>query len=162
MKLPSGVSLQSFTSLKERERRIVFAGLALAAALLVFGVLIPLDRSVTHAHARLAKKRADLAWMQEAAPELAATAPPPSATGESLPVVVDRSAREAGLAGALAGTEAAGPGSFSVRLEKAPFDAMVAWLARLSQQNGVAVESATIEKADAPGAVNAAIVLHTG
>ena len=36
------------------------------------------------------------------------------------------------------------------------------WLARLSQQNGVLVDSATIEKAGAPGIVNAAIVLHAG
>jgi type II secretory pathway component PulM len=50
----------------------------------------------------------------------------------------------------------------SIRLEKAPFDTLVAWLARLSQQNGVYVDSATIEKGGAPGLVNAAIVLHAG
>src|SRR2546430_10736923 len=46
----------------------------------------------------------------------------------------------------------------SVRLAKAPFDSLVGWLARLAQQNGVSVESATIEKTDTPGLVNAAIV----
>jgi type II secretory pathway component PulM len=49
-----------------------------------------------------------------------------------------------------------------VRLEKAPFDALIAWLARLAQQNGVSVDSANIEKAGGPGIVNAAIVLHAG
>jgi len=49
-----------------------------------------------------------------------------------------------------------------VRLEKAPFDKLITWLGRLAQQNGVVVDSATIEKAGAPGEVNAAIVLHTG
>jgi type II secretory pathway component PulM len=39
---------------------------------------------------------------------------------------------------------------------------MIAWLARLAQQKGVGVESATIEKADAAGLVNAALVLHSG
>ena len=53
-------------------------------------------------------------------------------------------------------------GSLTVRLEKAPFDSLVAWLARLAQQNGVVVDSATIEKAGAPGLVNAALVLHAG
>ena len=49
-----------------------------------------------------------------------------------------------------------------MRLEKAPFDTLVAWLTRLTQQNGVSVDSATIEKTGGPGLVNAAIVLHPG
>jgi general secretion pathway protein M len=77
-------------------------------------------------------------------------------------VIVDRSARESGLASALSGSEPGGPGSLSVRLEKAPFDALVGWLARLAQQNGVSVDSAVIERTGAPGLVNANIVLHSG
>ncbi|HLQ08472.1 MAG TPA: type II secretion system protein GspM [Steroidobacteraceae bacterium] len=163
MKLsPNSLSLDSLAALPERERRLLAAGLALAAAILLFGVVIPLDRSVARAHQRLARKHADLTWMQGVAPELAASAPPPAATGESLLVIIDRSARESGLAGALAGSEPGGPGSLSVRLAKAPFDTLVGWLGRLAQQNGVSVESASIEKADATGLVNAAIVLHSG
>lgn len=158
----NSLSPESFAALSARERRLVMAGGVLAALIFVFGILIPLDRSVAHAQQRLAKKHADLSWMQSVAPELAATAPPPAATGESLLVIIDRSARESGLAGALSGSEPGGPGSLSVRLEKAPFDTLVAWLARLAQQNGVSVDSATIEKAGAPGTVNAAIVLRTG
>jgi general secretion pathway protein M len=162
MKLsPNSLSLDSFAALPERERRLVLGGLGVAVAILIFGVLIPLDRSVAHARERLAKKRADLTWMQGVAPELAASAPPPAATGESLLVIIDRSARESGLASGL-GSEPAGPGSLSVRLEKAPFDTLVGWLGRLAQQNGVSVESATIEKSGTPGLVNAAIVLHSG
>jgi general secretion pathway protein M len=154
--------LESYSALSAREQRMLLLGVIAAAGIFVFGILVPLDRSVTHAQQRLAKKHADLAWMQSVAPEIAASAPPPAASGESLLVIVDRSARESGLASALAGSEPGGPGSLSVRLEKAPFDALIAWLARLSQQNGVAVDSATIEKAGAPGLVNAAIVLHSG
>jgi type II secretory pathway component PulM len=47
-----------------------------------------------------------------------------------------------------------------VRLEKASFDAMIGWLSRLSQQNGIGVDGATIDTAGAPGVVNAAIVLR--
>ena len=154
--------LESFATLSARERRLVMAGAVLAGLIVVFGILVPLDRSVAQAKERLAKKHADLSWMQSVAPELAATAPPPTASGESLLVIIDRSARESGLAGALSGSEPGGPGSLSVRLERAPFDTLVGWLARLSQQNGVIVESATLERAGAPGLVNAAIVLHTG
>jgi general secretion pathway protein M len=151
-----------FAALSERERRIVQIAAVLVPLLLVVGVLLPLDRSVAQAHERLAKKRNDLAWMQGVAPELAASPQPPSAAGESLLVIVDRSARESGLSGALAGSEPAGPGGLSLRLQKAPFDTLIAWLARLAQQNGIRVDSATIDSAGAPGLVNAALVLHTG
>ncbi|TLZ06397.1 MAG: hypothetical protein E6K31_16200, partial [Gammaproteobacteria bacterium] len=69
MKLsPNSLSLDSLAALPERERRLLAAGLALAAAILLFGVVIPLDRSVAHAHQRLARKHADLTWMQGVAP----------------------------------------------------------------------------------------------
>ena len=38
----------------------------------------------------------------------------------------------------------------------------MAWLARLAQQNGVVIDSATIEKTGDTGLVNAAIVLRPG
>jgi type II secretory pathway component PulM len=153
---------QWFAGLSEREQRIVQIGAVLVPLILVFGLLVPLDRSVAQAHERLLKKRNDLAWMQGVAPELAAAPQPPSAAGESLLVIVDRSARESGLATALAGSEPVGPGGLSLRLQKAPFDTLIAWLARLAQQNGIRVDSATIDSAGAPGLVNAAVVLHTG
>lgn len=160
------LSLQSiaqwFAALSAREQRMVQLGALLVPVLLVFGVLLPLDRSVAQAHARLLKKRNDLEWMQGVAPQLAASPQPPSAAGESLLVIVDRSARESGLAASLAGSEPAGPGALSLRLQKAPFDALIAWLARLAQQNGIRVDSATVDSAGAPGLVNAAVVLHTG
>ena len=155
------LSLESLSSLSERERRTLLIGGVAAVALLIFGILVPLDRSVTHVQQRLARKQADLAWMQGVAPELATTPAPPSANGESLLVIIDRSAREWGLAGALSGSEPHGPKALSLRLEKADFDKLITWLARLSQQNGVTVDSATIEKAGGPGLVNAAVVLHS-
>jgi general secretion pathway protein M len=154
--------LERYAALSERERRMLLLGALALALIIVFGILVPLDRSVAKAQQRLQKKHEDLAWMQSVAPELAGTAPPPAASGESLLLIVDRSARESGLAKSLAGSEPGGTGNLSVRLEKAPFDTLVAWLARLSQQNGVTVESATLEKAGTPGLVNAAIVLHAG
>ena len=165
-KLPGGDSLtrlaDSLANLSERDRRVLLIGTLAALALVVFGILIPLDRSVSRERAKLTQKRADLAWMQSVGPEIAASAPPPSASGESLLVIIDRSARESGLASSITGSEPGAAGSMSIRLEKAPFDTLISWLARLSQQNGVNIDSATIEKGGAPGLVNAAIVLHGG
>lgn len=159
--LPFGAAERWFAALSDRERRIVTVGAVLVPVLLLFAVLL-LDRSVSQAHQRLLKKRTDLAWSQVVAPEIASAPAPPSPAGESLLVIVDRSARESGLAAALAGSEPAGPGRLSLRLQKASFDALVGWLARLAQQNGIRVDSATVDSAGAPGLVNAALVLHAG
>ena len=152
----------AYASLSERDRRLLLFGAVAAALLLIFGLIVPLDHSVTRERARLLGKRNDLAWVQNAALQLRDAPQPPAASGESLLVIIDRSARESGLAGALAGSEPGAAGSLSIRLEKANFEKLITWLARLSQQNGVLVDSATIDKAGAPGIVNAAIVLHAG
>jgi general secretion pathway protein M len=159
--MPNPFSAEALAALSEREKRMLGVG-AIAAVVLLVVCVVMLDHSVSREQKRLAQKHADLTWMQSVAPELAASGPPPVQTGESLLVIVDRSARESGLGSSLSGSEPGSGGSLSIRLEKAPFDAMIAWLARLSQQNGVVVDSATIEKAGAPGLVNAALVLHMG
>ena len=151
----------SLRSLSARDRRTLLIGGIIAAILFVFVVILPLDRSVSNLHAEVAKKQADLVWMRSAAPEIAAAGPVRSPSGESLIVIVDQSARESGLGGSLAGSQPSGRGSLSVQLEKAPFDALVGWLARLSQQDGVQIESATIDSAGQPGTVNASLILKS-
>jgi general secretion pathway protein M len=152
----------SFDTMSEREQRLMKFGAIAAVGILIFGVLIPLDSSVAKARARITQKQADLVWMKNVAPVIAASGPMHNGgTGESLIVIVDRSARESGLDKALAGSEPSGPGGIQVRMEKASFDAIIAWLSRLSQQNGIGVDGASIDTTGAPGIVNAAIVLHT-
>lgn len=152
----------SYDTLTPREQKLVKYGGIAAIGVLIFGVLLPLDSSVAKARSRVTRKQADLVWMRGAAPVLAAYGPAHQGNnnGESLLVVVDRSARESGLGSALAGTEPSGPGGIQVRLEKASFDAMIGWLSRLSQQSGISVDGATIDTAGSPGIVNAAIVLR--
>ena len=151
----------SLSSLSARERRMAVIGGGVAAALLLVAILLPLNRSVSRANERVGRKQADLAWMRTVAPELSgssvATAQP--ATEESLLVLVDRAARESGLA--LTSSEPSGPGGLRVRLDDAPFDILVGWLARLADQHGIRVEAASIDGAGEPGLVNAAVVLRT-
>src|ERR1043165_1630226 len=85
----------SFDTLSEREQRLVKFGAIGAALILVFGILMPLDSSVSKARTRITQKQADLVWMRGVAPFIAQSQPTrPGGTGESLIVVVDRSARE--------------------------------------------------------------------
>ncbi len=151
-----------FESLQQRERRFLTAGAVIAALVLLIG-LISLDRSVARAQAHLTHRAQDLAWMRSVAPQLEAAGPPATsrpASQRSLIVVVDAAAREVGLATSLSSSEPSGNNGLQVRLEKAPFDTLVGWLSRLSEQNGIQVQSATIESAGAPGVVNAGFVLQ--
>jgi hypothetical protein len=52
MKLPFTANLPSLDSLSERDLRMLKIGGALAVLLLVFGVIVPLDSSVSHARDR--------------------------------------------------------------------------------------------------------------
>src|ERR1019366_9090800 len=103
----------------------------------------------------------DLVWLRSMVPQLAglsASAPPP--LRESLVVLVDRTARQAGLEKALVGSQPSGDGGLNVRLEQTPFDSLVAWLAQLRESYGVRVDSAVVDTGHAVGTVNASLVLH--
>ena len=85
-----------------------------------------------------------------------------AAAGESLVVLVDRTAREAGLGSAIRDQSPDGDNGLRLRLEGASFDALVTWLASLQQQYGVSMDSATVDAAPAPGLVNASLTLAHG
>ena len=147
-----------YANLQERERRVVLIGsVALAALILVGGILLPIESAVSSAEKRAATRREDLAWMHVNAPELASgSATLANDTGEAPVVVVDRVGREAGLGAALRGTQPSGTG-VRVQLEAAPFDTLVGWIATLEQRYGLSIDSITVDRAARPGVVNANI-----
>jgi general secretion pathway protein M len=147
-----------YAGLQQREQRVVaIGGVAVAALILVLGILMPLQSAVSSAVKRNETKRTDLAWMQVNAPEIRAAGNQLSAdTGEAPVVLVDRVGREAGLGNALRGTQPNGTG-VRVQLEAAPFDTLVTWLATLDERYGLSIESITVDRAARPGVVNASI-----
>jgi general secretion pathway protein M len=152
---------QWLAGLSDRERNLVYAAGALAAVALLYLVLVlPFQTSGARMRARVEKKTGDLSWMQAQAPLVmaAAAAPAPGASGESLVVLVDRTAREAGLGAALRDQSPNGNAGLRLRIEAASFDTLVTWLANLQQQYGVSIDAATIDAA-APGMVNATLTL---
>jgi general secretion pathway protein M len=153
-----------YANLEERERRFVLFGGIGALILLLLGVFLPLNRNIAQARERVATKQGDLAFIRSVAPQLAAAGPATGnvTNGESLVVLIDSSARESGLGKSLTSSQPTGDKGLRLRLDRVSFDAMVAWLARLSQQHGVRVESAEIESAGETGLVNAGLVLKAG
>jgi len=153
-----------YANLAERERRVVTLGAAAGVVLVLLAIILPLNRNIAQARQRITTKQGDLAFIQEATPQLAAAGPGTgeAATGESLVVLIDTSARESGIGKSLSSSQATADKGLRIRLENVPFDALVAWLARLTQSHGVRVESAEIEAAGEPGLVNAGLLLKAG
>ena len=154
-----------FASLQPRER----IGLSVAAALIsvtliyVLG-LAPIFRSVDDMEKSVTAKKADLAWMRGNAAEvqtLLMSQPQMAApSGESLVVLIGRTAREAGLEQSLTSQTPSGQSGIRVNFQDAAFDALMLWLNGLQASQGVTVESATINRAAQPGLVNVSLELN--
>jgi general secretion pathway protein M len=152
-----------FDNLSERDRRIVTWGGAVVFVLVLLGIIVPLNRNVALARERVTRKQGDLQFIQSVAPQLASAGPAAAGGANAdLVVLIVSSARESGLGKSLSNSQPTGDKGLRVRLDRVGFDAMVAWLARLSQQHGVRVESAEIESAGETGLVNAGLVLKAG
>ncbi len=152
-------------NLAPRERNLVYVATGLlAVALLYSAVVVPLKGMNARSAARVERKAADLAWMQQVAPQVMAarSSGAASATNESLVVLIDRTGREVGLGSSVRDQSPDGQHGLRLRLEGAPFDVLVAWLASLQQQHGVTVQAATIDAGSAPGLVNASLTLSHG
>jgi len=152
-----------FDALSDRERRLVTIGGVVAVVLLLVAIVMPIERGVSQSAERVTRKQADLGWIQQMAPALAVARQAPPTTSESLIVLIDRSAREAGLGQALTGSQPSGNGAMRTQFEKADFDRLMDWIAMLAQQYGVQAESATFEAGGTAGVVDAVVVLrHSG
>jgi general secretion pathway protein M len=156
---------QWLDGLAPRERNLVYAAAALLGiAVVYFAVVLPVTSAARHREARIVQKTSDLAWMQQVAPQVVAAAAAGGgvASDESLVVLVDRTARESGIGSSIRDQTPAGQNGLQLRLEGAPFDLLMAWLANLQQQHGVRVDGAIIGAANAPGLVNANLTLAHG
>ena len=154
-----------YYGLKPRERMIIVAGAILVLLIAIYILaLAPFYKNVSTLEASAEEKAADLAWMRSVAGEvqaLSASQPMVAApTEESLVVLVDRTAREAGLSSALTGQTPNGETGIRVRLEAAAFDMAMMWLANLELSHAVAIESATFDRTSTPGLVNVSLVLN--
>jgi general secretion pathway protein M len=152
-------------TLNPRERSLVVGGgaLLLVVALYIL-ILAPFLKAVSDRAHRIERKQQDLVWMRSVAGELQAAQGMQGATSsnESLVVIIDRTAHEAGLGNSVTGQTPDGERNMRVRLENASFDSVVLWLGNLQQRHGITVDAATIDRASKPGQVNASLVLTRG
>lgn len=157
-----------FLGLDRRERITVSIG-ATAVALMLFYVAVaePLMSARATWQRRVNDDAALVSWMRSAVVEmhslrgLAHTAPDVR-QGESLFGTVDRTARSTALGPAIKRLQPDGSNRVRVQLEAAPFDALIRWLGALQAGYAVHVDAVSVDRADAPGTVNAQITLSRG
>jgi len=150
-----------YAGLAPREQLMVRVGSIAGGLLIVLAIVLQLHGALGRLEKRVATKRADVAYITSVLPELRA-APPQQSGGQSLVTVIDRTTRDAGLGTNLRGADPSGAGGVRVRLEGAAFDVLVPWLLRIQREYALRVQSATLEKGDAPGRVNANLTLVPG
>lgn len=154
-----------FYGREARERLILAIGAGVVVLALLFACIAPLYKAVNAREERVTRKKADLAWLQSVQGELVALNslhPQGAVNGESLMLMIDRTARAAGLGSSLSSQTPNGANGMNIRLDAASFDAIVSWLGTLQQQYSVSVETVTIDHTAKPGLVNVSLVLMRG
>ena len=156
-----------WNNLQAREQRILLAGgLVLLVAAVFLGVVEPLLENREQSRDQLSQARAELAWMQAHAPQVAAARnrePAPgnrrtNLEGRSLIAHVDASARAFGLGEHLARARP-GETGVTVHLEGAPYNDLMRWLGELQREDGVVPGRILLERVVEPGRVNAELFL---
>lgn len=151
--------------LKPRER-IVLALLAIVVGivLLYVAVLEPFQMKVEQLESRVAKQQADIQWMRSAAEEVKQLQRSNVGSnrnlrnGQSLLVLVDRTAKQNKLASSMKRVEPDGTTRVRVWLEKAAFDDVTRWLVKLQNDYQLEVESVVFDKTEDEGLVNVRLV----
>ena len=146
--------------------RLLFAVAAGVLALLVLVLMVwaPIRSAYSTLQSDVAEQRETVLWMQASAARLSQLkgggGNVQGLGGRSLLAVTDSTARASGLGPALRRVEPEGSDSVKVWLEGASFDVLVKWLGTLSMTHGIDAESATLERGDATGKVNARLTLQ--
>ncbi len=157
--------MQYWQNLQTREQHTLLVG-GIAVLLLLFYSLVldPFAQELQRLEQSVATDRELLVWMEQSAQQIMAlrgSGAAKRASGGSLLSLVDASAKQNGLGGALKQVKPEGSG-VRLRFEQAGFDDMVRWLGRLGAEQGVGVVTLTLERLPVSGKVNATVVLERG
>lgn len=153
-----------FDNLEPRERLLVALAAVVVTLALAWLLLIhPLYVAGSQRAERVAQLRSDLARANTLGAEIRALAASggPRVTqadaNQSLMILLERSAREAGLQ--VNQSRPLDTATVRVRFESAPFDTLVRWLGTLASRYGVQADVVSLDKLGAPGMVDAQITL---
>ncbi len=155
-------------NLSPRERRFLLIGAAAVPIMILLFTWMSLSGRVQRLESMVDDQKALDQWMHSAAQQVTQLRGVQSRTGaqgtggRSLLAVVDQTAKQSGLGGAIKRVEPDKEDSVRVSLEQVAFDDMVRWLNSLGQSYAVEVVTVTIDRQPQPGLVNARLVLKGG
>ncbi len=150
-----------YHSLQPRERIMVIAT-AIIMVITIFYLTVwePLHKGLDSAEQEYQSNLNNLQWMQQAAAEVRALKSSGSsarntASNQPVTLVVEQAANNSAIKNNISKLESSSNDGARVALNAASFDQMLIWLNVLEQNHGIRVSSASIERSDKPGTVNA-------
>lgn len=158
-----------WNQLKPSERTIIsVAGIILAVLILYLAVLEPFMDKADELTTKVAQQKSQIEWLKKKSLEVKQLQVSSGAvrtarkSGESLLVVVDRTAKQNRLADSLKRVEPDGSERVRVWLDNASFDEVAKWLSLLQSNYQLDVESAVFDKVEVVGRVNVRLVIIEG
>ncbi len=154
-------------SLSSRERTLSWlGGLAILSTVLFFGVFDPLDRQQQRLKVQVSAEQKVLDQLQTLATNATRLRGPQTggghiASGETLLAVLNATAASHNLDEQIKRVVPNGTEEASIAFDEIAFDQLISWLIALREQHGVEIARIVIDKASAPGQVNANLTLAT-
>lgn len=152
-----------YQSLQQREQRVLQAGGAALALILLYAVVLhPYLSGKQRLQQHISDQQDLIAWMRPAAAQiqgLRGQQPAGMPAGQSLLAVVDKSAADAGFGTSLKQVQTDNDGSIRLQLQGVGFDSLVRWLGSLQQRYGISVREMSAQRSTAPGNVDAGLTL---
>lgn len=154
-----------YQGLQQRERQLVLAASTVIIITLLYLIIWePIHKGIEDQTQKYQTQVDIIDWMQTAATEvrtLKASGASKRRTNNSQPVtlLVENSAATAGIKPYLTKLESTSDKGARVTIDAASFDQVLLWLNTLQTQYGISVSSASLERDDKAGAVNARMTL---
>ena len=148
-----------------REQRILAGGAVICLLLLGWALIWhPLSRARQDLLAQLSARQQDLAFLQQAEPQLKNLRQRDQTggarrQGQSLLALADSSARKAGLGPNIKRIEPLDNKRIRLEYKAADFDVLMAWLSDLKRHYGISADDLSLDRAAGTGQVNVRLTL---
>ena len=145
--------------LPARDRHLLFITIGLLTVTLFYLVIWePIHQGYDQEKQSLKSQRDIHAWMQAAAVEaqsLKRSGKVAARSNQPIALILENTAKISGLTQQINKIESSGKEGARVKIDSISFDQLLVWLNTLEQQHGVTITTATIERNEQSGTVNA-------
>ncbi len=150
-----------------RERTLIAVGASAVAVVILYSLTwVPLAAEYQGKKDAVEKLRKDVEWMREAVVELRvlgqsqSSTPQAAATRESLPTLLERTARTVNLQDIIRRIEPLGEDKAQLTFENAGFNELIIWLDLLRRQHSLNVNTVNIERGQVAGQVSGRLAFN--